>query len=72
MVSQLQAQLAKSEGGLAGQAMDVVIQESPLKRGRVRLEHVLCHTVEEVIEWMDGRQSDMRIAVEAGNTPEIS
>ena len=27
----------------------------------------MCHTVEELIEWMDARQSDMRVAVEVGN-----
>ena len=48
IVSQLQVQLAKSEGG-AGVAMDGVIQESPLKRGRVRPENFVCQTVEELI-----------------------
>ena len=56
IVSQLQVQLAKSEGG-AGVAMDGVIQESPSKRGRVRPENFVCQTVEEIIEWMDARQS---------------
>ena len=72
MVSQLQAQLAKGEGGLAGPAaMDVVIQEVPTKK-QPRPENLVCQTVEELIEWMDARQSDMRIAVEAGNAPEVS
>ena len=71
MVSQLQAQLAKSDVGFAGQAMDGVIQESPTKK-RVRPECFVCNTVEELIEWMDARQSDMRVAVEVGNAPEIS
>ena len=71
VVSQLQAQLAKSEVGLTGQAMDGVIQESPTKN-RVRPECFVCNTVEELIEWMDARQSDMRVAVEVGNAPEIS
>ena len=61
MVSQLQAQLAKSEQG----------SESPTKK-RVRPECFVCHTVEELIEWMDARQSDMRVGVEVGNAPEIS
>ena len=71
MVSQLQVQLAKGEGGFAGPAMDVVTQELPTKK-RPRPECFVSHTVEELIEWMDGRQSDMRVAVEAGNAPEVS
>ena len=71
MVSQLQAQLAKSEGGITGQAMDGVIQESPTKK-RVRPENFVCQTVEEIIEWMDAHQSDMRVAVEVGNASEVS
>ena len=72
IVSQLQVQLAKSEGSVAGVAMDGVIQESPLKKGRVRPENFVCQTVEELIEWMDARQSDMRVAVEVGNASEVS
>ena len=71
MVSQLQAQLAKSEVGLRGQAMDEGIQESPTKK-RVRPECFVCNTEEELIDWMDARQSDMRVAVEVGNASEIS
>ena len=48
------------------------VQESRLKKGRVRPENVVCQTVEEVLEWMDGRQSDMHLAVENGNAPEVS
>ena len=51
MVSQLQAQLAKCEGGLAGQALDGVIQESPTKK-RPRPECFVSHTAEELIEYM--------------------
>ena len=32
----------------------------------------VCQTVEEVLEWMDARQSDMHFAVENGNAPEVS
>ena len=56
IVSQLQVQLAKSEGG-ASVAMP---------------ENFVCQTVEEIIEWMDARQSDMRVAVEVGNASEVS
>ena len=70
MVSQLQAKLAMGEGGFAGPAMDVVIQEVPTKK-RPRPECFVSQTVEELIEWLDGRQSDMRVAVEAGNAPEV-
>ena len=52
-------------------AMDGVIQESPLKKGRVRPENFVCQTV-ELIEWMDARQSDIRVAVEVGNASEVS
>ena len=65
-------QLAKSEGCVAGVAMDGVIQESPLKKGRVHPENFVCQTLEELIEWMDARQSDMRVAVEVGNVSEVS
>ena len=71
MVSQLQAQLAKCEGGIAGSAMDGAIQESPTKK-RPRPECFVSLTVEELIEWMGARQSDMRVAVEVGNAPEVS
>ena len=47
------------------------VQESPLKKGRVRPENFVCQTVEELIEWMDARQSDMHVAVETGNAPEV-
>ena len=43
-----------------------------VKKGRVRPENFVCQTVEELIEWMDARQSDMRVAVEVGNVPEVS
>ena len=56
IVSQLQAQLAKSEGGVVEMVTDGV-QESPLKKGRVRPENFVCQTVEEVLEWMNARQS---------------
>ena len=49
--------------------MDVVIQET---KKRPRPECFVSHTVEELIEWMAARQSDMRVAVEAGNAPEVS
>ena len=71
IVSQLQAQLAKSEGRVVGMVTDGV-QESLLKKGRVRPENFVCQTVEEVLEWMDARQSDMHLAVENGNAPEVS
>ena len=71
MVSQLQVQLTKS-AGLPVVAMDSVVQESPQKKGRVKPENFVCQTVEEVIEWMDARQPDMHVALEAGNAPEVS
>ena len=70
LVSLLQAQLAQCEGGVAGQAMEGV-QEIPSKK-RPRPECFVSHTVEELIEWIDARQADMRVAVESGNAPEIS
>ena len=38
----------------------------------VRPENFACQTVEELIEWMDARPSDMRVAVEVGNASEVS
>ena len=46
-------------------------QESPLKNA-VRPGKFVCQTVEELIEWMDPRPSDMRVAVEVGNASEVS
>ena len=43
-----------------------------MKKGRVRPENFVCQTVEEVLEWMGARQSDMHLAVENGNAPEVS
>ena len=59
MVSQLQAQLAKGEGGFAGPAME-----------RPRPEGFVPHG--PGIDRVDGSPVHMRVAVEAGNAPEVS
>ena len=38
----------------------------PSKKGRVRPEDFMCQTVEELIQWIDARQSDIQHAVATG------
>ena len=83
MVSQLQAQLAKREGGLAGQAMDEVVQESPRANPTKRpekfalqrpchQENFVPHCDEEMQEWMEGRHRDLHSAMAAGRFLEVA
>ena len=74
-VAHLQAQLATraSEGVHATVVCpDDIVRESPSKKGRVRPEDFMCQTVEELIQWINARQSDIQDAVTAGNATEVS
>ena len=42
------------------------------KKGRVRPEDFMCQTVEELIQWIDARQSDIQHAIATGNATEVS
>ena len=68
IVSQLQVQLAKSEGSVAGVAMDGVIQESPLKKERNPPRKLRMPDSGEVKQWINART----LAVEIGNASEVS
>ena len=47
-----------------------MVQESQLKKGRVRPENFMRQTVDEVL-WMDARQSDLHVALEVDNATEV-
>ena len=76
-VVRLQDQVAHFQAQLATRASEgvratVVVQESLSKKGRVRPEDFMCQTVEELIQWIEGRQSDIQHAVASGNATEVS
>ena len=57
-MSRQKLHVCNTQGSVPTEAMQRwPVQERTMKHGRVRPDDFVCQTVEEVIEWMDARQS---------------